>query len=62
VVLRVVAHKDGTLVVSGDLGGRELAPGDRERRSFRPYDPLAFASSDSQRYRHASACYAKYKT
>ena len=47
-VLRIVAHKDGTPVVSGGFGCRELAPRDRERRSSRLYDPLAFASSDSQ--------------
>jgi hypothetical protein len=63
--LRVVAHKDGTLVVSGTFGGRKLAP--KEPRAAEPPtsydDPTALSSSsDSQRYMHASACFAEHKT
>ncbi len=63
--LQVVAHKDGTLVVSGTFGGRKLAPG--EPRAAEPPPPYEDAtvlssSSDSQRYMHASACFSEYKT
>ena len=62
---RVVAHKDGTLVVSGTFGGRKLAPG--EPRAPEPPPPYEDAtalssSSGSQRYVHASACFTRQKT
>jgi hypothetical protein len=50
--LRVVAHKDGTLVVSGTFGGRKLAPGEPPTVELPPFDYPADAlssSSDSHR-------------
>ena len=63
--LRVVAHKDRSLVVSGTFGGRKLPPGEPRMEDPLLYyeDPTVLSSSsDSQRYRHASACFRKHKT
>jgi hypothetical protein len=49
--LRVVAHKDGTLSVSGAFGGRELAPMDGfgPRELPPPADPIRGASPEQWR-------------